>query len=264
MIRRARGVGLAVFALLSLAPLARAADAPDDAGAKADSLTRAMPNYAPGKGGVGGGAGPSYFRVDRALGKAWFGDYSEGALGRMAFVGQFRYIVSRRWRWQLSPGFSWTAFRDAPMPFRDPSFPSDSVKSHVIALLAPVTAQIQYTHASGWWIYHAGAGPGLYRVWVENHRKVLKDPESFELHRRIVPGFVFELGAEKFISGISDMSVEFSLANHLVFAKDTDHFPLGFNSNVMDTELRIGISYYFDLVRVRPGLGPGAAPPGGR
>jgi len=263
MIQRARGA-LAVFALLTLAPLAHAADAPDAAPSHADSLKLALPNYAPGKGGVGGAFGPSYFRVDRMLGKDWFGDYSAGSQGRLAFVGQFRYIVSRRWRWQLSPGLAWSAYRDARMPFRDPSFPRDSVKSSIIALVAPVTAEIQYTHPSGWWIYHAGVGPGLYRVWVENHRKVLKDAESFELHRRIVPGFVFELGAEKFIRVISDMSAEFSLANHLVLAKDTDHFPLGFNTNVMDTELRVGVSYYFDLVRVRPGLGPGVAPPGDR
>ncbi|HET7225323.1 MAG TPA: hypothetical protein VFK69_06355 [Candidatus Eisenbacteria bacterium] len=261
MIRPARGVGLAVFALLSLAPVARAAD---DTSAPADTLKAAKPNYYAGKGGVGGGAGPSYFRFDRALGKGWFGDYSEGSQGRLAFVGQFRYVVSPRWRWQVSPGFSWTAYRDARMPMRDPSFPSDSVKSAVITLVAPVTGQIQYTRASGWWLYHAGVGPGLYRVWVENHRKVLKDPVSFELHRRIVPGAVFELGAERFIRGISDMCVEFSLANHLVFAKDTDHFPSGFNSNLMDTELRVGVSYYFDLVRVRPGLGPGGPPPGAR
>lgn len=234
-----------LIALLAAAAPARAAD----------------PNYAPGRGGIGGAAGISYLRLDRTLGSNWFGDFSDGAQPRMSFAGQFRYVARRHWRWQVSPGFLWTSYRDVPMPFTDPNFPSQTTKDKVVTLVLPVTAQLQYTLRRGWWIYHAGAGAGIYRVWVEDDRKVLRDPVSLELIRKVHPGFVGQIGAERFLTGITDMSVEFSLVNHLVFAKDTTTFPSGFNSNLMATALQIGVNYYFDPGRRAPNARPPAGTP---
>ncbi len=121
----------------------------------------------------------------------------------------------------------------------------------------PVTFQAQYIAHRGRWYYHVGAGPGIYRVMVENHRKVLKDPDpaSLRLHRNVFAGAAFELGAERFLKSISTVSVELSWTSHLIFAQKDDIFPSGFNSNLMATEVRVGINYYFDPLKQRtPGI----------
>lgn len=238
MIPRTRWVSLAVCALLTAASACLAAE---------------LPGYKPGKGGIGAHFGGSWFGADRALGSEWFGDYSHGAQPRFSFAANFRYVVNPRWRWQVSPGFTWAAYKTAtPIPYTDPNFPADTTKDEVLALLVPLTAQLQYVVHRGQWIYHAGAGPGLYRVWVENHRKVLKDPATNDLHRGVYPGASFELGFERFLRTIDNLSVELNWSNHLVFAVREDQFPSGFDSNLMAMEWRVGVNYYFQLMKPKP------------
>jgi hypothetical protein len=233
MIPRIRWVSFAVLALLTTASACLAAEG--------------EPAYKPGKGGVGGQFGGSYFGVDRMFGGEWFGDYSKGAMPRGSFSGQFRYVQSKHWRWQLSPGFTWTAYKTGTaIPFTDLNYPGDGVKDNMLVLMLPATAQIQYVVRRGQWFYHAGVGPGAYRVWVQNRRKVYKDPGTFRLHRGLYPGGTFELGAERFLKAITTTSVEFAWVNHLALAQRGEQFPSGYNSNLMATELRVGVNYYFD------------------
>ncbi len=234
--RSIRWVSLTAVALLTVASACLAAEGD--------------PSYKPGVGSVGGQFGGSYFGVDRMMGSEWFGDYSHGAMPRFSMAGQFRYVQSRHVRWQLSPGFTWAAYRThTVIPFRDLNHPATLVKDDMIALLAPMTAQAQYVTRRGQWFYHAGIGPGLYRVWIENQRKVLKDPETMKVHRGLYPGASFELGAERFLRRITTTSVEFTWVNHLVMAQRDEQFLKGFNSNLMATELRVGINYYFDPLK---------------
>jgi hypothetical protein len=231
--RSIRWVSLAAVALLTVASACLAAEG--------------EPSYKPGMGGVGGQFGGSYFGVDRMLGGEWFADYSHGAMPRFSFAGQFRYVHSRHLRLQVSPGFTWTTYKTSTvLPFTDLNHEDVTVKDDVLTLLAPMSAQVQYVTRRGQWLYHAGVGPGLYRVWIEDRRKVLKDPETMKLHRGLYPGATFELGFERFLRRITTTSVEFSWVNHLVMAQRDEQFKSGFNSNLMATEFRIGINYYFD------------------
>ena len=204
--------------------------------------------YAPRKGGIGGQIGASYFRFDRAFGLDWFGDYSAGAETRFSFSGQFRYVFTPSFRGQVSLGFTWAAYsHDYRAPFSDPNFPTETGKGSYLTELLPVSVQAQYVMKRGWWLYHAGAGPGVYRAWVENHRKVLKDPESLKLHRGLYPGASAEIGAELFLKSITTTSIECTVAGHLAFAKRPDDFIHGFNSNLMALEARLGVNYYFNV-----------------
>ena len=241
MISRVRRVGIAGVALLTVA---LACPAFSD------------PNYAPGKGGIGGAMGGSYFRLDRTFGADWFGDYSAGAQARFSFDGNFRYVINRNFRWQLGPGFTWSAYSNVDTAFRDINFPTERTKDQNLTLVTPITAQLQYTIRRGQWIYHAGLGPGVYRVWVENHRKVLKDPTTLKLHRGVYPGAVVQFGAERFLSGITNLAVEVSSANHLIFAQRDEQFVRGYNSNLLVNELRLGVNYYFDMVRPKKSAAP--------
>jgi hypothetical protein len=233
MIRRIACVSVALFASLAAASVCLAAE----------------PSYAPRKGGVGGAIGGSDF-----LGA---GDYSAGAQPRFSFTGSFRYVVRPHWRWQVAPGFTWSAYKiDQHLPpslvpnISVPS-PYDTMhtKTYYLTLLAPISAQLQYVAQHGSWMYHAGFGPGAYRVWVEDRRKVLRDPQTFRLHRGVYPGFTVELGGEKFLKSITTTSIELVAVSHYVFSRRDQQFPSGFNDKLWAVDFRVGVNYYFDLIR---------------
>ena len=243
MIARFRCVSVALLALLTAA----------------SACLAAAPGYAPHKGGVGGGLGYSKFIGDA--------DYSEGSTGRLSFSGAFRYVVRPGLRWQVSPGFTWSAYSvGTHAPFTDPQFPGDTTltgepkKDEYLSLVAPITAQVQLTERRGWWLYHLGAGPGVYRVWVENQRKVLEDPVSHVRHKGLYPGFSAELGAERFLRGLTTTSIEGVIQTSVIFAKRDDQFPSGFNSRVLPLDLRICLNYYFDMARKKKSTMPGVPP----
>ena len=229
MIPRVCGVSGALAAMLTVAAVCLAAE----------------PDNGPGKGGIGGMVGGSSFRFDRMLGNSWFGDYSGGALPRFAFKANFRYVVNKWLRWQVSPGLTWTAYKgDEPAPFADPRF-EDRYKGRYLTLLLPVSAEAQYVIRRGWWQYYVGAGPGIYRVWVENRREVVKDPVSLKVHRGIYPGVSGELGVEYFLKQLPSTSIEVSVGGDMAFAVRDDQFISGLNSNVLGVGARVGGNYYF-------------------
>jgi hypothetical protein len=249
MISRARWVSGAVFALLAAAPPCLADE----------------PGYGPQRGALGGLVGGSQMVAD--------GDYSNtrtsgGAFGgrdaqpRFAFSANLRYVISRRFRWQVSPGYFWAAYRQtSPLPFQDPNFTADVTKRNLLTQVIPISAQIQYTQKHGSWLYHVGAGPGIYRIWVENRRKVLKDPVSKVLHQGFYPGVSAQLGAERFLKALPSTAIEISIAGHWVSADRPEQFILGFNSSLLGVEGRVGANYYFDIKRFsKKKQAPAAAP----
>ena len=258
MISSLRWVGIASYAMLVAAPsLAQNAPpdtasvriaAPDTASAHvAAPVPAARPappaevrtGSAPGRGGVGGSIGGSRFDLAQ--------DYSKGSLPRFDFSGRYRYVFSHHWRFQISPGFTWSAYsKTEPAPFVDTAFPTKTTKEHYLTLMIPVSAQLQMTWGGRPWAYFLGAGPGVYRVWIENERKVLRDPESLRLHRGIYLGGTAELGVERFLKSLPNTSLEVSLAQHYVAATRDEQFPSGWNSSVGALALRVGGNYYFD------------------
>jgi hypothetical protein len=143
----------------------------------------------------------------------------------------------------------------------DVRFPNDHDKGDWLTVMVPISLQGQYVLQRGRWLYHVGAGPGLYRVWVQNHREVLKDPVTLKLHRGLHFGASGELGAERFFQELNSTSVEMSLAGHLAFAERDDEFVSGLNSNVMALEVRVGLNYYFDTAAVKKTAAPATPQP---
>jgi hypothetical protein len=254
MMKRLGGVSIALIALLTVASACFAAD-PPAANLSAAALPEAkFEPGGPGTSAIGGDLGLSYFIADadyvnsrdpNGQGRDMWKDRDAGM--RFAFSAKFRYTWSRHWRWQVSPGFLWTGYKDtAPAPFRTENFPDDSLKGSWLTLVMPVSAQIQWMQRSKTWIYHEGLGPGVYRVWVEQNRKVVKDPQSRKLHSGFYPGATAEFGVERYLKSLSAVSLELTLATHFVFAQRDEQFPLGFNSNVWTSELRFGANYSFN------------------
>ena len=213
----------------------------------------------PGQASLGGGAGLSYFLADgdytmsrdgRGKGRDVWGTRDAGT--RFAFAGSFRYIRSRRWRWQVSPGFLWTGYKElAPAPFKTAYFPTDSLKGKWLSLMMPISFQLQFLQRGKTWILHEGVGPGLYRVWVEQDRHVVKDPVTHRLHRGFYPGASAEIGAERFLKSLPMVSLEWTVASHIVLSQRDEQFPSGFNSNVWALEARMGANYHFDPRAIR-------------
>ena len=244
---RVRWVSGAVVSLLTVASACLAADAPAGAVA-ADSTAAAQPAVSaprrgdqPGYGGVGGQLGLGYV--------PGFEDYSEHAQVRMSFSANWRYTLSPSWRWQISPGFVWTGYskRSNPAPFQDPNFPTDPYKDDYLTLVLPVSAQIQWIHRGKSLVWHVGAGPGAYRVWVENHRKVVPDPVTFDHHKGVYFGGTGEIGFEHFFRALPTTSFEVTADAHYFNAKRDEQFPSGFNSAGLAVGLRAGANYYFSL-----------------
>jgi len=211
-------------------------------GTPPDTLSRG--GSSPGRGGIGGLIGGSSFYASE--------DFSTGAQIRFSFDAHFRYTFTSRFRGQFSPGFTWSAYSKAePPPFFDPAHPEDVDKEGHLAQLVPMSVQLQYLIGSKPWLYYVGVGPGLYRVTVQNDRKVVRDPDPSSLaeHRNLFYGFTVEAGAEHFLRSLPSTSAELAIANHYVMSEDKEKFPSGWNTNIGALALRIGVNYYFDLNR---------------
>jgi hypothetical protein len=232
MIPRVRWMGIALLAMLPASPCLAADASPDTTASRTGSL--------PGRGAVGGLVGASFFRSTT-------NDYSDGAQPRFDFSGHYRYVFSNHWRMQVSPGFTWAAYSNKKRPpFVDSGSPADTTKESYLTLMVPVSVQLQRTWGRRSWRCSLGAGPGLYRVWVENHRSVLVDPVTDRLHRGVYWGWTAETDVERFLKDLPNTSVEMSLAHHYVFAQRDEQFPSGWNSTVGAFALRLGVNYYFE------------------
>lgn len=220
---------------------------------QADSIATKGP--LPGRGGIGGQIGGSYLVAGGA-------DYSDGAQPRLSFVGHFRYVISPGWGWQVSPYFTWSGYvsnKDAP--FVDPNFPGDGLqKEFYLTQLLGASGQLQWFSGTGPTRWHVGLGPAVYRVVIQNHRKVVEDPVSRELHQGLHLGATAEVGYERFLKKLSNTSIEATVALQTAFAKSDNRWVSGWNGNPMFVEVRLGAQYYYDFRKpkpksTKPGLG---------
>ncbi len=251
MFSRVRLASVAVCLLLSSVAVGHAQQADTTHAGRQQSYAR------PGRGSLGFQSGMSWFAAD--------GDYTEGALPRLTFAGSYRYFVNKQWAWQVSPYFTWNAYgRSTKMPFTDPTFPADVSKGDVLVQLVGANAQWQRAWDGPHWRWHVGAGPGAYRVVIQNHRKVLKDPTSKRLHQGTYLAGTVELGVEHFNTSLPNTSLEWTVASHMAFATRDDQFVEGFNGNPLNVEGRFGIHYFFDFNRgkkpERPAAGSAPTP----
>lgn len=270
MISRWFGVSFALLAWLTVAPVCLAQDISTPPPAPAPA---ASPKPAPKKAliyvkraSMGGLIGWSSFYADKDYSSArdgmggWSGSNTRG---RPAFQATFRYQFSNWFRWQISPGYTWSGYQDGPMPFRDPYSSADTTTKEVLTQVLPLTAQLQFVRSRGDWVYHLGAGGGAYRVWVENRRHVLADPVTFVRHSGFYPGLCAEFGTARVLHSLSSVSLEAALDGHWVFAQRDEQFPSGFNSFLFVIEAKVGANYHFDPARFLT-KSPGTGPPGGK
>jgi hypothetical protein len=204
-----------------------------------DSTASARSGARPGRGSIGSQIGSSYIFSGQ--------DYSKGAQPRMTFTGSFGYVISSGWRWQVSPYFTWNAYRTGTaLPFTDP-YLGYSTKDAVLTQIVGANGQFQRTGTRANWVWHVGAGPAIYRVVVQDHRIVLQDPVSHSLHKGTYLGATAEYGIERFMRSLPNTSLEWTVAYQTAFAKSNSRFPSGFNGTPGAFEIRFGGHYYYDF-----------------
>ena len=236
MIPRLRLASALAFALLATASVSHAQTA--------DSVATKGPLA--GRGGIGGQIGTSYIVAGP--------DYSDGAQPRFTFVGHFRYQVNTTWGWQVSPYFTWNGYvSHENAPIVDPNFPHEGLsKQEYLTYVRGGAAQVQWFQGTGRSRWHLGLGPAVYQVVVENHRKVVEDPASHELHNGLHLGASAEFGYEKFLKTLPNTSIEGTVAWQAAFARSDNRFPSGWNGNPHLLEVRLGAHYYYDFRKPKP------------
>ena len=233
---RARAAGVVALVFLATARLGHAQSA--------DSV--ATKGALPGRGGIGG-----------QIGSAWMfseGDYSSGSQPRFSFIGHFRYQIDHRLGWQVSPYFTWNGYvSSVAAPYTDINFPAEGTqKENYLTQVLGASTELQWFSGSGRQRWHLGFGPAVYRVVIQNHRKVVKDPLSLELHSGTHLGGTAEYGYEKFMKKLPNTSIEVTAAWHIAFAKSDVRWPSGWNGNPMLLELRAGAHYYYNFRKPKP------------
>ena len=220
-----------------------------------DSTASARSGARPGRGSIGSQIGSSYIFSGQ--------DYSKGSQPRATFTGSFGYVISSGWRWQVSPYFTWNAYRTGTaLPFNDRYFLPEvvSTKDAVLTQIVGGNGQLQRTGGKANWVWHVGAGPAIYRVVVQDRRIVLKDPVTKSLHQGTYLGATAEYGIERFMRSLPNTSLEWTVAYQTAFAKSDSRFPSGFNGSPGAFEIRFGGHYYYDFkAPKKPGGTPARA-----
>lgn len=214
---------------------------------KADSV--ATKGALPGRGAIGAQIGSSYIVSG--------GEYADGAQPRFTFIGHYRYVMNKHWGWQVSPTFTWNGYvSHADAPFVDLNFPTEGTsKQYYITQIIGAGTQLQYSSGNGRSRWHIGAGPAIYRVVIQNHRKVVEDPVSHELHKGTHLGASAEFGYERFSKRLPNTALEGTIAMHTAFSKSDDKWVSGWNDSPILAEVRFGANYYYDFRRAKTAKG---------
>lgn len=205
-----------------------------------DSAKAARSGARPGRGSIGAQLGGAYIVSGE--------DYAKNAQPRFSFAGSFRYVVSPGWRWQVSPYYAWNAYAaDLARPINDLNYQGVPIQDVVLTQIVGGNGQIQRSGGSGTMKWHIGAGPAIYRVVVQNHRRVVKDPATRAIHQGTYLGATVEAGFERFLRSQPNVSLEWTAAYQTAFARNDKLFPSGFSSEPGAVEIRFGGHYYFDF-----------------
>lgn len=207
--------------------------------------------YAPGKGSLGGSLG-----VPEILAT---GELKRGQRPRMIGKLHFQYVMANDWRLSLRGGFGWLGWSDkqpAPFVLQAEQPGGDATRGDQLLIFNPFTAAITRTQKlSGSWQAFLGAGPGAYRINIQNDHRTIFDPVTHDRYKFGSFGLSGEGGAEYFLPANRNVSLEGVASIHYLFDDHKDRYPSGYSGKHIFSDLSIGVNVYF-----RP-LGSPAPPP---
>jgi len=195
----------------------------------------------PGKGSVGGTIG---FPIILAT-----GELKQGQMPRLMGKANFQYVINKDWRTSFKFGYGWFGWSDkfnAPFILQAAEAGGDTTKGDQLLILNPFTATMQYTHElSKNWLAWVGAGPGVYRVNIQNDHRTIYDPVTHERFKFGSFGVSGTAGAEYFIPANKNVSLLGSATIDYLFNSNTEKYPSGYSGKYMFMDLSIGVNVYF-------------------
>jgi hypothetical protein len=176
------------------------------------------------------------------------GELKRGQRPRIIGKLHFQYVMSRDWRLSLRAGFGWLGYDDTPAPFvlqaEQPA--GDPTRTDQLVIFNPFSAVLAYTHKlSDSWQGFVGAGPGMYRVNIQNDHRTIFDPVTHARYRYFSPGASAEGGAEYFLAANRNVSLEGVSSIHYLLRDNKDRFPSGYSGKHMFLDVSIGVNVYF-------------------
>lgn len=179
-----------------------------------------------GSGGIGARGGTLLFTHDIPT--------KDEARPRLSGDVVFSYVWTDHVTFDVTAGYGWNRLESGSPEF-------------YVVTATPVTLSARYFLRDGKvWRPYLGAGGGLY-VWsvLTHDLGAAKDPMTFERLRRARPGFHGLAGMERRMS--KHISMTGDLGYHYIMAKDTVHFPSGYNRDKAYAQVRLGVTFFFSL-----------------
>jgi hypothetical protein len=199
--------------------------------------------YGPEKGSLGASVGVPFFLTDS--------DMKTGQSPRLIFKYHFGYVITEKWRFSTRGGFGWVGYDAVPAPFplqQCCGDPPDETKGDQLSIVMPFTFTMNYTHTlNDSWMLFGGLGPGLYNINIQNDRKTVHDPITFQRYKWWAPGIALEGGAEFFFPSNRNVSLEFMSTYNYMFSSDEETYPSGYNGNHSFVDFNFGVNVYFGL-----------------
>ncbi len=187
-----------------------------------------------GSGGIGARGGTLLFTQDKQT--------SQDARPRLSGDVVFSYVWTDHITFDVTAGYGWNRLETG-----NPEF--------FVATTTPLTLGARYFLRDGKvWRPYVGGGGGLY-VWsvLTHDLGAAKDPLTFERLRRARPGLHGMIGVERRMSKHISMTGDGNY--HYIFAHDIERFPSGFNGDKAYAQVRLGVTFYFNLSeRIDTGL----------
>src|SRR5262245_37647255 len=197
--------------------------------------------YAPGKGSLGGSVGVPFILAP--------GELKRGQEPRVIGKLHFQYVFKPDWRLSLRAGYGWLGFSDevdAPFILQAEQANGDTTKGDQLLIYNPFTAVMQYTHTfNKTWMAFLGAGPGVFRVNIQNDHRTIFDPVTHERYKYGSFGLSGEGGAEYFLSANRNVSFEGLGSLNYLFESNKDKFPSGYSGKNIFLDFSFGVNVYF-------------------
>jgi hypothetical protein len=198
--------------------------------------------YAPEKGSIGATIGVPFFITDS--------DMSTGQRPRIILKYHLAYAITDKWRFSTRGGFGWVGYDrvQAPFPLPECCGTYDLTKVDQLSIVKPFTFVMHYTHVlSDTWMLFGGLGPGIYGIDIQNDRKTIHDPVTFERFKWWSPGISLEGGAELFIPANRNVSLEFMSTYNWIFSAEYERYPSGYKGDHSYIDFNFGVNVYFNL-----------------
>jgi hypothetical protein len=192
------------------------------------------------------------------------GELKWGQKPRIMGKGNFQYVINKSWRTSFKFGYGWNGYSDefnAPFTLQAAEAAGDTSKGDQLVIMNPFTATVHWTHEmSKNWMWYVGAGPGVYRVNIQNDHRTIYDPVTHERFKFGSFGISGTGGMEYFLPSNHNVSLLGTATVDHLFSSFKDRFPSGYSGPYTFMDVSIGVNVYFKPLGAKSTPAPAPTP----